>query len=276
MLMMTSTSKRNAHLRFSSKMLNPQITQIQPATSAARLAVFLFFFLFIFIVQIVTSIDTPEKEASCLNCIRNVSSSLGVDVTKRCEGYYCGPYQISYTYWAEAGKPGTNQGLRDYGKCARDKSCAEQTVRAYFKKFKRDCNKDGLIDCQDMAALHKGGPASCASDWFYKSRFWLAFNRTSCMSGADQAESPDSTGDKQGNNKFNSLDSSQNLKHPDGLIKNQTLTTECLECICEGATGCNTSTNNCGSGAVCGPFAISQAYWKDGKLFPPFVYPLSI
>jgi len=201
-----------------------------------------------------SSID-PVQEAKCLNCIRNVSTLLGVDVMKRCEGYYCGQYQISYTYWAEAGKPGNNQGARDYEKCARDKVCAEQTVKAYFKKFKRDCNNDGVIDCLDMAALHKAGPTSCSSDWFYKSRFWVAFNKTSCVTNRN--DSPDGL--------RSSSDDAPSLRPINSLMKNQSLTPECLDCICDAVSGCNTSVNNCGSGTVCGPFAISQAYWKDGK-----------
>lgn len=183
---------------------------------------------------------------------------MNIDTSKRCEGYFCGQYQISYTYWAEAGKPGNNHGARDYEKCVRDKSCAEQTVRAYFKKFKRDCNNDGLIDCLDMAALHKGGPTSCSSDWFYKSRYWLNFNKTDCMTNRD-ATNEGSKSD------LSELDNQSNSGHPIRLMKNQTLTSECLDCICDAVSGCNTSVNNCGSGTVCGPFAISQAYWKDGK-----------
>lgn len=201
----------------------------------------------------------PDQEARCLNCIRNVSSIMNIDTSKRCENYFCGPYQLSYTYWSEAGKPGNNQGARDYEKCARDKTCAEQTVRAYFKKYKRDCNGDGIIDCRDMAAMHKGGPQSCNSDWFYKSRYWLAFNKTLCMTNPDSTElGADSISHKQ----INLNEQGQQTRQ----MKNQSLTPECLDCICDAVSGCNTSVNNCGSGTVCGPFAISQAYWKDGKL----------
>lgn len=195
---------------------------------------------------------------------------MNIDSTKRCEDYFCGPFQISYTYWAEAGKPGNNQGSRDYEKCVRDKSCAEQTVRSYFKKFKRDCNNDGLIDCLDMAALHKGGPTSCSSDWFYKSRYWLAFNKTDCMTNRDgiindNGQLKSDFNNNQSDNQSNLL-ALQQQQQPVKLMKNQSLTTECLDCICDAVSGCNTSVNNCGSGTVCGPFAISQAYWKDGKL----------
>lgn len=208
----------------------------------------IFVLIFIIVNNLASSLD-PVQETKCLACIRNVSSLMGIDTTKRCESYYCGQFQLSYTYWAEAGKPGNNQGSRDYEKCARDKSCAEQAVRSYFKKFKRDCNNDGLIDCLDMAALHKGGPASCASDWFYKSRYWLAFNKTSCMTNREISKS----------------DFGEQSNQPVRMMKNQTLTSECLDCICDAISGCNTGVNNCASGTVCGPFAISQAFWKDGK-----------
>lgn len=204
-----------------------------------------------------TSSNQLLLETRCLQCIRNVSSQLGgADVNKRCESYYCGPLQISYTYWSEAGKPGNNQGAKDFEKCARDKQCSEQTVRNYFKKYKRDCNNDGAIDCLDMAALHKAGPSACSSDWFYKSRYWLAFNKTTCMSDPSNTNLEANDSDK-----FDSY----NTRNQNRVTKNQSLTSDCLDCICDAVSGCNTSVNNCGSGTVCGPFAISQAYWRDGK-----------
>lgn len=40
-----------------------------------------------------------------------------------------------------------------------------------------------------------------------------------------------------------------------------TVSQVCLGCICEASSGCNT-TIGC-SGTVCGPFAITWAYWSD-------------
>lgn len=201
-------------------------------------------------------LDNPDQEAKCFSCIRNVTTPLNINGSRRCEGYFCGPYQISYTHWAEAGKPGNKDGIREFEKCARDTNCSEQTLRAYFRKFRRDCNNDGQIDCLDMAALHKGGPTSCSSDWFYKSRFWVAFNKTSCLSRIDH----ESGGSRL---EFNNLPPS--MRKPIRVLKNQTMTPECLDCICEATTGCNVNSNNCLGGTVCGPFAISLAYWKDGR-----------
>lgn len=247
-------------------MNSERATIASSSSSLASLSASKLFILFLFLLQVELincyTIDLLLNDTKCLSCIRNVSSQFGSDVNKRCEGYYCGQYQLSYTYWAEAGKPGNNQGAKDYEKCARDKTCAEQTVRAYFKKFKRDCNHDGIIDCLDMAALHKGGPNSCSSDWFYKSRYWLAFNKTSCATGQPDEPTSSSSG---GETTITRLELEDAANKASKVMRNQSLTPDCLDCICDAVSGCNTSVNNCNSGTVCGPFAISQAYWKDGK-----------
>lgn len=45
------------------------------------------------------------------------------------------------------------------------------------------------------------------------------------------------------------------------FITAQVVSQVCLGCICEVATGCNT-TIGC-PGATCGPFAITWEYWSD-------------
>lgn len=246
----------------------------------------LYLFLFIIVTFIGASVDSfqlPQplhqqatnlsslgvnQETRCLTCIRSITSA-GVDLTKKCEGYYCGPYQFSYQYWAEAGKPGRSDGVREFEKCARDTNCAESTVRAYFKKFRRDCNNDGLIDCLDMAALHKAGPTSCSQEWFYKSRYWQAFNRTTCATERDHSGVVRAPVPNLNDHKHQSGNKDSN--NPPIVLKNQTLTTECIDCICEALSSCGSSSSsfvsasNCGSGTTCGPFAISQSYWKDGR-----------
>lgn len=197
-------------------------------------------------------------ENKCFSCMRNVTQLMGVDGSKRCEEYLCGPYQISYRYWTEAGKPGMRQDAKDFERCVRDRNCAEQTIKAYFRKYKRDCNNDGQINCLDMASLHKGGPSSCSTDWFYKSRYWSAFNRTMC--------SPSNRALEEANKSSSQPSSSGDIAPKRPMKSNETLTPECLDCICEAVSGCNLSNTNCSGGTVCGPYSISQAYWKDGKL----------
>ena len=53
----------------------------------------------------------------------------------------------------------------DFRKCVQNRECAESTVKAYIARYTKDCNDDGMIDCIDYAALHKGGPSECSKNW---------------------------------------------------------------------------------------------------------------
>ena len=39
-------------------------------------------------------------------------------------------------------------------------------------KWATDCNRDGVIDCYDFAAIHKTGAAGCSNQWLYESAYW--------------------------------------------------------------------------------------------------------
>lgn len=69
-------------------------------------------------------------------------------------GAYCGPFLLSWGYWADGGKSGN--GL-DYVSCANNKTCAGLSVQGYMNKWNKDCNNDGVIDCTDFALIHKLG-----------------------------------------------------------------------------------------------------------------------
>lgn len=97
-------------------------------------------------------------------------------------GEFCGPYLISWAYWADGGKPGA-----DYVTCANNKICAEHAIQGYMNKWKRDCNGDGIIDCNDYAAIHKLGPHSCNSQALFQSDYWVSYE--SCISPAIDARS---------------------------------------------------------------------------------------
>lgn len=94
---------------------------------------------------------TRSVDVNCLQCL--CQASTGCDLDKQCVGSNCGPYLISWPYWADAGRLGN-----DYVSCALNPQCAEATVKAYMDKFRRDCNNDGKIDCEDYAIIHKFGP----------------------------------------------------------------------------------------------------------------------
>ena len=101
------------------------------------------------------TIQAVPLNESCLDCLCFASS--GCDPDQKCIGKdgACGPYQIDYAYWYEAGYPGYNGADTDFQKCARDKECAETSVKNYLSRYSRDCNNDGMIDCIDYSALHK-------------------------------------------------------------------------------------------------------------------------
>lgn len=89
----------------------------------------------------------------------------------------CGPYQLDRNYWFAAGKPGFRGNSIDFEKCSNDKDCSEETVSRFLRKMTYDCNEDGVIDCLDFAAIHKGGPKACNSQWFLESKFWTEFQQ---------------------------------------------------------------------------------------------------
>lgn len=90
----------------------------------------------------------------------------------------CGPYQVDWEYWAEAGKPG-NRGdlsnLENFQMCLNNRECADQTVREYLKRHRKDCNEDGTIDCNDFAAIHVSGTGQCNAQWYLDSKYYSDF-----------------------------------------------------------------------------------------------------
>lgn len=107
-----------------------------------------------------------QLDPQCLNCICHASSDCQANI--KChnagpEQYYCGPYQISWAYWADGGKPGNTGQSDDFEKCLVDKSCAEIAIHGYMNRYGHDCNGDGRLDCFDFAAIHK---VNCIDTFF--------------------------------------------------------------------------------------------------------------
>ncbi|XP_074595709.1 uncharacterized protein LOC141850866 isoform X2 [Brevipalpus obovatus] len=135
------------------------------------------------IFSIFIPLITTQPTQQCLNCICQASS--GCDLSKKCHNagggaYFCGPYQISWSYWSDGNKPGYRGGPHDFENCLNDKQCAEQAVIGYMSKWARDCNDDGIVNCADYAAIHKAGPHSCNAQWLYESSYWKTFQSTQC------------------------------------------------------------------------------------------------
>ncbi|XP_018332491.1 invertebrate-type lysozyme 3 [Agrilus planipennis] len=106
--------------------------------------------------------DLPVNQA-CLGCLCEAIS--GCDLNKKCSGDVCGPFQMTWPYWADGGKPTINKESPDsptaYANCANDPYCAALAVQGYMSKYQQDCNGDGKIDCDDFAAIHKIGGYGC-------------------------------------------------------------------------------------------------------------------
>ncbi|KAJ2945489.1 hypothetical protein O0L34_g300 [Tuta absoluta] len=99
----------------------------------------------------------------CLGCLCQAVS--GCKQGLQCEGDVCGLFHITWPYWADAGKPtlpGRSPDSPDaYSSCAIDPFCAAQTVQGYMRKFSKDCNGDGRIDCYDYIRIHQKGGYGC-------------------------------------------------------------------------------------------------------------------
>jgi len=128
--------------------------------------------------------EGPDQEVSdrCLGCICEASTGCQKDIGCT-EAGVCGPMLISWPFWADAGKyviKGTspNDG-KAYSECANDLYCAGATIRGYIAKYKKDCNGDGRIDCEDFARIHKLGYGACNSPSFEQSEYYSAFKRCS-------------------------------------------------------------------------------------------------
>ncbi|KAB0794164.1 hypothetical protein PPYR_13784 [Photinus pyralis] len=111
----------------------------------------------------------------CLGCICEAIS--GCNTTRKCVGNICGPFSITWGYWADGNKPTIAQKSVDdpdaYASCANDPYCAASAVQQYMYKFYQDCNGDGKVDCDDFAAIHKLGGYGCQGPLpdFYVQRY---------------------------------------------------------------------------------------------------------
>nr|CAH0099702.1 unnamed protein product [Daphnia galeata] len=102
----------------------------------------------------------------CLGCL--CQASTGCNMTIPCttgQQYLCGPFLISWAYWADAGKfvlaNDDPERKGAFEACVQDAVCAGETVRGYMAKFAQDCNGDGVINCDDYAHLHILGGFGC-------------------------------------------------------------------------------------------------------------------
>lgn len=121
--------------------------------------------LFIAFVFVFVSGQKQDITQVCLGCICEAIS--GCNVTQGCTGDICGPFHITWGYWADSGKPTINgQPVTDnnaYSNCANDAQCAARALQGYMEKYGQDCNNDGSINCDDYVRIHYLGGYGCAN-----------------------------------------------------------------------------------------------------------------
>lgn len=93
----------------------------------------------------------------------------------------CGPFLITWGFWADAGKPALRGTKVDdpeaYKSCVTDMFCASETIRSYSRIFGKDCNSDGVIDCSDFVRIHKFGPGACNSPVIFDTPFFKEYSK---------------------------------------------------------------------------------------------------
>ncbi|XP_039280368.1 uncharacterized protein LOC111058614 [Nilaparvata lugens] len=111
----------------------------------------------------VSGLHLSNLSPVCLRCICHASSNC--NMTIGCYGGRCGPLQISRQYWKDAGRyvlpednPNRDGAFLD---CAEDHSCATQILKHYIIAHGKDCNHDGITDCDDYAMLHFNLKSDC-------------------------------------------------------------------------------------------------------------------
>lgn len=128
--------------------------------------------------------------ADCFECICEASTSCNVN--SRCQTSdvrhtRCGMFLISYDQWLASGLSRelvTREALqrdaaadeRAFYECVTQRDCAERLLSIYMQKNSKDCDKDGRIDCYDLAAIHHSGMEQCAGEALLDSQYWGDFN----------------------------------------------------------------------------------------------------
>lgn len=96
------------------------------------------FYFFILGVLAADHANLPVQQ-KCLGCLCEASSLC--DTTTKCTGDVCGPFRLTWAYWADAGKPTLNNESKEsttaYSNCASDVYCSALAVQGYMQKFQQ-------------------------------------------------------------------------------------------------------------------------------------------
>ncbi|KAJ3646603.1 hypothetical protein Zmor_024184 [Zophobas morio] len=108
----------------------------------------------------------PSK---CLFCICEAATGCNFNFNYcTFNSKVCGPFRITKPYWEGAGSPTfleeSSNSTSAFTRCASNLHCSIKTVQMFMTKNKRDCNGDGIINCDDFAAIHQLGKYDCHED----------------------------------------------------------------------------------------------------------------
>ncbi|XP_030767998.1 uncharacterized protein LOC115891623 [Sitophilus oryzae] len=105
----------------------------------------------------------PNLHRQCMRCLCHVATEC--DLTRGCVKGYCGPYKISKIYWKDASEVTLPDDDKEragaYEDCALSYQCAQRIVLNYIAKYGRDCNNDGVTDCDDYMMINFNGGYQC-------------------------------------------------------------------------------------------------------------------
>ncbi|EEB19553.1 conserved hypothetical protein [Pediculus humanus corporis] len=126
--------------------------------------VYILFVEILSLLALSQAVFVSNLDAACLKCI--CTASTGCDKNYECSPQgFCGPFFISRKYWEEADRVTLNSDPRyredGHETCAKNYNCATKIVSNYMAKNGRDCNNDGITDCDDFAKIHFYGEARC-------------------------------------------------------------------------------------------------------------------
>ena len=96
-------------------------------------------------------------------------------------------YLISYDQWLESGlsrelvaegaiarDPAADE--RAFYECVTARDCAQRLLGILGERQNKDCDRDGRVDCYDLAAVHHSGTDKCSSEELLESQYWSDFN----------------------------------------------------------------------------------------------------
>lgn len=76
----------------------------------------------------------------------------------------------------------------DFETCLTNRTCAEEAVRGYMRKYGQDCDASAYVDCYDYARIHKLGFGQCSGDAILSTDYWEKFEI--CYGGDNQPYDP--------------------------------------------------------------------------------------